>query len=215
MNTMKYILLFYFLFFPTVGFSQNKINQKGLKYGHWKYNDPTYDFIEEGSYRIVPISFYDTINSDLPYSDNGNGHGHFGVRYKRHWAIAYFHAVSGDSISVQDGIWNMYDSKTRTLTQSVLWTNGISLWTKKFDEEGNVTNYNYEDYENDSGVYITYIDKHIFKKEFSPLTIITTLSSNIIRGKICQFQTQNPVLKLILFQSQVVNNLSALLLTKK
>ena len=143
------------------GFGQKNKSIGGLRTGDWtlKFITEHGKITESGEYKIIPISTYDTIR-DL-------GKYYYEVRYKKATPLLIYNRISQGNIDVKDGIWETLDSAGR-LFQIDFWENGLNTWTKWFDASGNLDRYDYDDYENDTSFYLTYINKQLFKKEWYP-----------------------------------------------
>ena len=160
MTRIYTFLCFLFISFP--GYGQNQKNGDSLKYGHWKFVAHSNTHIAEGNYKIVPFSLYDTVSSFLPAYNMGRGI--MVVRYKQHLLTIHVNSSDSAALSVKDGMWNYYDTATHNLIKRTCWENGIAKWTKKFDNNGNTTNYTY--YDHDTIITQGYIDGRVFSKAF-------------------------------------------------
>ena len=164
MLQIRYFIFFCLTVFSSVCFAQNKLNKKGQAYGHWVFDKATYGFSEEGDYKIVSLMEYDSVH--LEQTENSTV-GHMNVKYKSGKASVTTYNFSEDSATVNDGTWNMYDTATGKLLQSIVYTNGIELSRKEY-EDGRLVRHSYTNYDADSTVYLTYFGGHLFKKEFYP-----------------------------------------------
>ncbi len=145
--------------------AQNNLNSRGQPYGHWKYDKATYGVIEEGDYKVMSLVEYDSARYE---QEEGSNIGKLAVKYKASRADIVTYNFDNDSLSVNDGTWNQYDTATGKLMLSTVYLNGIVLGRKEYGEDGELEKYSYTNYEADSSIYLTYLDKHVFKKEFYP-----------------------------------------------
>ncbi len=145
--------------------AQNKLNEKGQPYGHWKFDKATYGVISEGDYKIVSIAQFDSAHFE---QEDGTTIGHLDVKYKSSKAAIITYNFNTDSASVNDGTWNDYDTATGKLTQTTIYYNGVVLGRKEYASSGDLVKYSYTNYDADSVVYLTYLDHRVFKKEFYP-----------------------------------------------
>lgn len=67
----------------------------------------------------------------------------------------------------EDGIWQTADS-TGNILKTEYWDKGLNLWTKYFDEHGNLSEYEYYDIKDDTHFYLTYKNNQLYKKAFYP-----------------------------------------------
>jgi hypothetical protein len=143
------------------GLTQAKRFEKGMRAGEWTIKSMLAEgkMTETGVFNIIPLSTYHIIKSF--------GTGTYEVKYKKSTPLLFYEQKKEDHISVKDGLWNMYNEAGRQMRIS-FWNNGLEIWTKYFDENGELTRYDYDDLENDTSFYYTYIDKQIFKKAFYP-----------------------------------------------
>ncbi len=153
------------MIFSSVCLAQNKLNEKGQPYGHWKFDKATYGAISEGDYKIVSLVQYDSAHFE---QEEGSTIGHLDVKYKSGKAAIITYNFNTDSASVNDGTWNDYDTATGKLMQTTTYYNGIILGRKEYSTSGDLVKYSYTNYDADSIVYLTYLDHHVFKKEFYP-----------------------------------------------
>lgn len=139
---------------------RNKTTKNGLRTGLWVEHYETVEgkWVETGTYTIIPISTYDF----LEFS-----HTLYRIRYKGFEQLLFIEGHSDSLLSVKDGLWYTYDS-TNTVRRTDLWSNGINLGTTYFDGQGELTQYHYTDFENDTSFYLTYIHKQLFKKAYFP-----------------------------------------------
>jgi len=140
---------------------QNKTTKEGLNVGKWtdEYELAYGKFTETGFYKIIPLNIYETIR---PLGDNI-----FEVKFKGSSTLLFFSGRQGNNISVKDSIWQTVDSVGK-IYKTENWVQGLNLWTKYFDGNGNMTNYDYEDFENDTSFYLTYKNNQLYKKAFYP-----------------------------------------------
>ena len=162
---VKYITCLCMIFISLVCTAQNKLNEKGQPYGYWKFDKATYGASQDGYYKIVRLSQY---GAGQPEHEEGSTTGHLDVKYRSGKASIVVYSFDKDSASVNDSIWNVYDSATGKLALTTDYDNGVLLWTKEYDAKGELTKYDYTNYDADSSVYLTYMDHHLFKKEFYP-----------------------------------------------
>ena len=141
-------------------FGQGTI-MNGLKTGFWteKYKDASHIYTLKGNYKIIPLAQYDTIG--------GSGRNFYEVKYRGSTPLMFYNGKSMGKISVKDSVWNHYDQEGN-LIKTDFWLEGLNQSTKYFDEKGNLMRYDYDDYENDTSFYLTYIDGQLFKKAFYP-----------------------------------------------
>ena len=149
----------------SVCLGQNKLNEKGQPYGHWKFDKATYGIESEGDYKIVSIVQYDSAHFE---QEEGNTIGHLDAKYKAGKAAIITYNFNTDSASVNDGTWNDYDTATGKVIQTTVYYNGIVLGRKEYSPSGTLIKYSYTNYDADSSVYLTYLDNHVFKKECYP-----------------------------------------------
>ena len=138
---------------------QNKVTKEGLKYGKWveEYDDGERKNTFSGIYKIIPLSTYDTIRAV--------GYGTAEIKYKGSTPILEFSGRYLNDISVQDSIWQFVDS-TGILRSTYFWNQGILAWSKDFDDKGNMIFYSYNDFENNTSLYLTYKNKQLYQKHF-------------------------------------------------
>ncbi len=153
------------MIFSSVCLAQNKLNEKGQPYGHWKFDKGTCGVSEEGDYKIVSLVQYDSAHFE---QEEGSSVGHLDVKYKAGKAAIIAYNFNADSVSVNDGTWNDYDTATGKMLQSTVYFNGIVLGRKEYSLSGDLLKYSYTNYDADSAVYLTYLDNHVFKKECYP-----------------------------------------------
>ncbi len=153
------------IFLSSLCTAQNNVNGKGQPYGHWMYDKATYGVTEEGDYKIMSLLQYDSARLE---QEEGSYTGRLAVKYKASRADITTYNYDGDSLSVNDGIWNQYDTATGKLMLTTEYYNGIVLGRKEYGAEGGLVKYTYTNYEADSSIYLTYMDNHVFRKEFYP-----------------------------------------------
>jgi len=112
-----------------------------------------------GGYRIVSLKQFDTIRN--------LGRGCFEIHYKAANTLLFFSGKRGDSIAVQDSVWQTFDPRGKLRTREE-WDKGVKLWSKTFDERGILQQYDYTDFEHDTSFYLTYRGGRLFKKVFYP-----------------------------------------------
>ena len=136
-----------------------KIN--GLKTGLWteKSVDAYHTYTRTGNYKIIPLVKYDTIRK--------LGSNCYEINYKGSTPLLFYEKNVNGNISVKDSIWNASDS-VGNIIRIDSWSEGLSLWTKYFNENGDLTEYDFHDYENDTSFHLTYINRRLFKKAFYP-----------------------------------------------
>jgi hypothetical protein len=143
-----------------LSFGQGK-TVNSLRTGFWieKSEGIDLDYTLYGNYKIIPLAQYDTIE--------GMGKTDYKIKYKGSSQLIFFNSKVGDRIDIKDSIWNHYDSKGR-LRRTEFWIEGLNQWAKYYDENGSLTRYDFDDYENDTNFYFTYINGRVFKKAFYP-----------------------------------------------
>ncbi len=141
--------------------AQNKTTKDGLKVGRWvEENEGGYEkFKETGYYKIVPLSKYDTLGQLEETTVR--------IKYKHSSPLLFFYARHDNYISVKDSVWQALNLKGKLL-ETTYWIEGINIWRKLFDDDGNLIEYDYDDLENDTSFYLTYISNQLFKKELFP-----------------------------------------------
>lgn len=140
---------------------QNKTTKEGLKVGKWTH---TYElaygtFTDIGYYKIIPLKTYDTIRSPAGYS--------LRVKYKGSTPMLFIYGRHHNKISVKDDLWQTTDSTGHTC-RTDYWDQGLYLWSKNFDDKGNLTEYDYKDFENDTSFYLIYKNNQLYKKAYYP-----------------------------------------------
>lgn len=160
MRNLTFILTF-LLTWTSQCAGQNKTTKEGLNVGKWidEYELANGKFRETGYYKIIPLTTYDTIR---PLGENI-----FEVKFKGSSPLLFFSGRHGNSISVKDSIWQTVDSIGK-IYKTENWVQGLNLWTKYFDGNGNMTKYDYDDFENDTSFYLTYKNNQLYKKAFYP-----------------------------------------------
>jgi hypothetical protein len=145
--------------------AQNKRTPDGLRTGEWSQKFPSgYGRVigkvtTEGAYTIIPANTYEIIRK--------LGNDSYEVKYKRSTPLLFHAGIKNGSMSVKDGVWNVYDSSGR-LAKTDVWSNGLNTNSKYFDDKGNLVQCHYVDYDNDTSFYLTNIDKQLFKKAYYP-----------------------------------------------
>jgi len=165
MKPVKYCTCLFLITLSSACFAQNKLNAKGQPFGYWKYDRATYGAAQDGYYKIVSLSQYDSIHFE---PGEGGAVGRLEVNYKRSRASIVTYNYDNDSMSVNDSVWNVYDSATGKLALTTVYDKGVMLWSKEYDAKGDLLKYDYNNYDADSSVYLTYLDHRVFKKEFYP-----------------------------------------------
>jgi len=133
----------------------------GLKTGTWheKFEDAYRNYTKKGNYKIIPLAKYDTIGE--------LGDGCYRVNYRGYEQLLFFAEKVKEKVAVKDSIWNSYDEMGR-LREIDYWAEGLNVWTKYFDKKGQLTRYDYEDFEHDTSFQLTYLNGQLFKKAFYP-----------------------------------------------
>jgi antitoxin component YwqK of YwqJK toxin-antitoxin module len=133
----------------------------GLKTGEWDegYESSAGFFKAIGNYRIISTTTYDKILEETDFNIK--------VKYKGSTPLVWFEKNINGRISVKDSIWNKYDREGR-LRETNFWKDGLSQWAKHYDEKGNLTQHDYEDYDKDTSFTLVYIDGKLFKRAFYP-----------------------------------------------
>jgi hypothetical protein len=157
LSTLRIFLLIY----TCQCFGQNKTTQEGLNIGLWTEEYELYSekFKETGKYKIVDLNKYDTIRQ--------LGENAYEIKYKGSTPLLFSSGKYNNKISVKDSIWQTLDSLEK-LIKTELWSNGLNLWTKYFDEKNNLIEYDYDDFENDTSFYLTFKNNQLFKKAYYP-----------------------------------------------
>ena len=158
---MRILTILLIVFVQIQCLSQNNISSEGLNIGMWlnEYELAYGKFKETGRYKIVDLTQYDTIKE--------LGSQHFEIKYKGSNAILFVENRFGNKVSVKDSIWITVDSLGR-IYKINNWFQGINLWTKHFDNKGNLVEFHYDDFENNTSFYLTYNENQLFKKAFYP-----------------------------------------------
>lgn len=142
---------------------QNKTNKDGLLVGLWtdQHMNSNGKCTERGSYKVIPINTYDSIGS--------LNRENYEFEYKGANYFLSFSGKSGDSISVKDSLWQGFDS-LGNISYSKYWQEGLQIWSKSFDPDGNMTEHNYYDFDKDTGFVLSYVGKHVYRKLVYPLS---------------------------------------------
>ncbi len=111
--------------------------------------------IMEGNKRLIEIDTIDIIR------DSGSA---FEIKYKGATPLLYYDKHNEHAVWVKNGIWKTYDS-IGTQIKADYWQNGINLWSKEFDKDGELKKHYYQDLVNDSTFYDYYIGKRLFKRK--------------------------------------------------
>lgn len=133
-----------------------------LRTGFWSfyYKEDSHLYTQKGVYKIIPAAKYDTIGE---WKDE-----RLWIKYRGKKAIVSFYAKVNNKYSVKDGIWKHYDGKG-TLRKISYWMEGLNQWSIHYNEKGDLTALDYDDYDNNSYLQYTYMNGCVFKKEeFSP-----------------------------------------------
>jgi hypothetical protein len=133
----------------------------GLKTGEWSESSSGGDgfFDARGNYRIISTASYSNILEEKDFNIK--------VKYKGSTPLVWFERNVNGRISVKDSIWNTYDREFR-IRETSFWKDGLRQWEKHYDERGNLTQYEYEDYDKDTSFKLVYIDGKLFKRAFYP-----------------------------------------------
>ncbi len=145
--------------------AQNMVNARGQPYGYWRYDRATYGAEQDGYYKIVSLAQYDSLHFE---PGEGGAVGRLEAKYKNSRASIVTYTYAGDSMSVNDSVWNVYDSATGKIALTTVYDKGVVLWSKEYGSDGGLVKYDYTNYEADSSVYLTYSGDKVFKKEFYP-----------------------------------------------
>lgn len=157
-------LLLILLIWPfCVSQAQNALDNDGLKIGIWEevigWEHPQ---SAKGKYNILSIQDFQIIEKQENYP--------FPVmkrQYKGAFEDFEYSGKTSDKISVKDSIWHRRDSTGR-IVKTTLWDNGIELNRKYYDQEGNLSSYDFFDYENDSSFYLEYNSNRLYLKKVCP-----------------------------------------------
>ena len=88
--------------------------------------------IEEGDYKVMSLVEYDSARYE---QEEGSNIGKLAVKYKASRADIVTYNFDNDSLSVNDGTWNQYDTATGKLMLSTVYLNGIVLGRKEYGED--------------------------------------------------------------------------------
>lgn len=141
------------------GAAQNQVTPEGLFVGPWteEYGVAERERRVTGCYKIIPLSTYDTIQEHWGTA--------YEIRFRGATPLLFFSGRHKDTISVKDGIWQTFDASGNLLSTEY-WQQGLSLWTRHFDEASRLIQYDYVDLDNDSLFFLTYKDGQLYKKAF-------------------------------------------------
>ncbi|HEY8898053.1 MAG TPA: hypothetical protein VIM79_24675 [Niastella sp.] len=138
-----------------------KIDSLKTGYRDESFADSYGAFDRKGKYTIISTASYAKILEETAFNVK--------VKYKGSTPLVWFEKKVDGRISVKDSIWNKYDGKGR-LKETRFWKDGLSQWAKYYDEKGNLVEYDYEDFENDTSFKRVYIDGKLFKSAYySPI----------------------------------------------
>ena len=158
-----------FLFINLIAFinlscqENSSIDSSGMSTDY--YEDAYGKYTSRGKLKIIPISKYKIIKS---YGVMKEGEpGDFVVKYKKATPLVFYEKKMNDSISVKDSIWKMYDQDGK-LKRIEFWNEGLNEWTKFYNKQGELSEYDFKDYENDTSFTYTYVGSRLFKKSFFP-----------------------------------------------
>lgn len=133
----------------------------GLKTGYWTegYSGGDGFFSQAGDYKIISTASYGKTLAETDFNVK--------VKYKGSTPLVWFEKNVNGRISVKDSIWNIFDREAR-LRGTSFWKDGLSQWTKHYDENGNLIEHEYEDYDKDTSFKLVYLDGKLFKKACYP-----------------------------------------------
>lgn len=140
---------------------QNLTTENGNKIGKWQE-----EFVNtKGSYKA--IGNYQVLAIDSLGSIDFVFNNHIRVKKLASTPLVYYTTYRNNKISVKDGIWKTYYSSGK-IAQIDSFKDGLNYWEKHFDTSGILNELNYNDFEGDTEVYLTYLDKQLFKKAYYP-----------------------------------------------
>lgn len=159
---MKLLNLVAFLIVCYHSYAQNKLNEHGLKYGHWNENGI------DCYYKIISFSYYDTVGFDLDSRLDIRRYDGMDTTLETIRVSGFF----GDSISVRDGVMKAYDS-FGNLSQIIEYRVGL-VGTMIMFSNGDTTTYNHVFLDNISAnFYDDYLNNRAFCRQFFKSNVLT------------------------------------------
>jgi len=152
---LNFINIIALLLACSTSFAQNKMNDHGLKCGHW--NKDGVDCF----YKIIPFTYYDTVSFDHDRRLEIRQFNGDDTTDETIIIYGYF----GDSISVRDGLFKACDS-TGKLSQIIDYHLGL-VGNMILFSDGDTTQYNHNFMDSIKGNYYDhYLNNRAFSREF-------------------------------------------------